>query len=1376
MSKAKALLLIFLSISIFGFDKNLKLIIDNDDVEKLARIDQDKVSGMNRDQAGRSPLLYALQYRKEQCADYLINRKLGVNSKDYLGRSPLHVALANKLPLKLIKDLVNNSSDVNAVDMSGKGVEFYLDKSTLENKAYLSSVLQKIRNDLQVNISEIKAILKEGDAKKLSKFLKDSKTLTVKIDDLSIPEYLIENDLIEKWSMDYLLSIGLDFFHKDIPHKLLRKKFFQSFKELQNFKINILKNSKDESLLEVGLKNGVPSEILVYIVNRQLDLSIVDKEQNNYLHLAYRFKRYDIANILKKKGVSSSALNLAGETPLMLLVQNEDNQDILLEEFRTQIKDATALGKNSSNAIIQLCKKMPEVAIRLNDELRSINYNFSHTDNEGNNAVAILRDQPQGVLDTQLQNSLEDLPVVSDSEVEQVNLTSEYNIDYRDSEIVDNYGLYGDRVFDEFIFKTIESYISDISSKYKRKLIEIVGEKYTHEYIGLMTKESSVRNKLKVTISEIKKIDIKLKDQHALYLELVNKLKLFNVDSMSSQRTVTHNEVQGALSKLISFTNYLNEDLVSFSSKKSELEAIVKQFKEGKDEFSIEIKGKESEIAELQSSVKLLIKSFQNNKDLELKDATYLLEDATTRTNQDRKNLDDVSRIVLQLEKEIENLEQEIRRQTENEKHPNHKPETCQFTKIKDRAIERKKLVEKSRKSTADDRIRREKYYNESLTNLNEKRNNLSKMKASVDRDIRDYESQVTQDSKLLQRRLKDQIAVLEYERSLDKDAVLIEADSIRSELVRRYGNISDIESNWKSIKSFTESITDMNKLKDSIICSIVAPCFPKLLLKGEDKLSLSFNEVAWELANSFNSYNKLRFSDSEYSYVSDSVARLEQGINLNKTTLESKNQQIRELNNTLQEVVLKLKNTPSIEGREDIDRIVSYEENKIRSKYLLSEKVYDLEIEKLKTSLVGIDDRGLEAFIEKYSLYEVAVNFNTIVELENIVTGEKYPLENKAYILTKWYETLIKNHDFSNLQFISPNSKELFIAALYESIEFYFVEDSRDSSVMLSTGYGKFVLDEFGMPSEITKKDSPFSFELVSTGAIREKIISITNKLNSIYPNVTLDELKANQNLSIVLGLLKTADKLNDIKKSQEILDIVETITSTLLVVSPTGVVASTILGLGRCAYDIHTKVSSGLYASSFSNSMLVFNCFKNIFLLSSHFSTIGKEVADIIGILMPTKNLTKIITSIFEENSSKAFAMLETFLESVVGVGLNDLDNKIFLDNGNLFLSLQSAMTKYPSLFTVEGLFDVEIAGKMQKSIQMYAKETTPLPAYILNEKYLVSNLCHYSESSLRLALSKDLEINVKSFTLDIDTTLLKGQKYYVPVESLCVQIRKI
>ena len=1369
----KVIILFLLSFNIFAISDSVKSAIESDNVDKLAKHKYEELSSDARDRAGQTPLIYALHKRQLKAAKYLISRKLGVNAKDYISRSPLTIALSKFDDVELFELLLANGVDLKVKDKHQRDIFYYLEKNNSKKVKDLIRVeYNKLKTVTDSQASELKDILLNGDSKKLEQYLSKYRTINIKLNNISVLEFLIKTNALNKWSISYLASLGLDVFEKDFIYKLIATKNFEAYKELSRYRTNILNGPKGESLLEIALKNDAPDLILLSIIKKQEDLKIKDNEGNSYLHLAIIKNRPLIVESLIKRGLKLSLRNRNGDTALMLMIDNFDNANL-----ETYIKDNFDLlniqNNDGTDAVIKLAKNKPEILNSIIKELKG-KYDFTHSDKFGNRAVVVANVNIPRANPDEVGGTLNEIPSVDSKQLNTPNLNADIKtVDQVVQELssIDSY--IGDRLFDKFVNDSVETYISKSVLNFKSHVLNLMSEK--DEVFSTTLKElEDLQSSLKNTQNSLNKIKHKKVGAVASYQKL--KTRLENFDSESFNRTINSSvsQLKGELSNIINFVNDVNFELKEFSSHRKELEGILKQFKEGKDEISNEINMVREEFTRTK---KQLLASIEETKfyyrgELLSLESNVLHEKG--KLDHAKSNLDEDDKSIRQAKANLASATWSKVDYAARENHPGHDPNTCQWTTKRKAMVKR---IAKIKKQIGHLEIKRRKssqIFSDMLKNYNFVKNDYAKYKAFSSQKIQEFTFKINNEIKTKEDSVRNELTALEYGRDLEFDDVRIEVESLKSEIEKRFGDISNVESTWNNLYSSVEKLNSLASLKDAMRCGMLG-CAPSILLPDNGtKLAKEFNDKVMSLSLKYASYTTVSDSQHTYRFQVNNLDKIAREIENLKTQEASLLARARTISN---DIVFKSKELKEIHSPDNqiLNELVLIEELVFKNQF--SKTAVEININErngLKDQL-GLDQEiTVESLIVKDEHEFTPLVIDTIsLNYETLKTIEVYSKENVPSLLGQWFDILATNMNVSQGLY-NIEGRDLFIRSLKENVAIEKVSDGELYSIKVLTSYGDFIVDETGMPISVDDEDkSPLDFELTSTGVVRERILEVISKYRKIYPDVKMDDLKQNQNLSIVVSLLKMADQINDAKRAEEILDVIFVIANPILHTTPLGALVSKSLGMAKCGFEYFNRIRLGMHTSSLEDGTRIASCLSELILTIPFSKQFKGQLSSFFNNVIPSKLLVNLTKTIFGSGAEKLLSVksLEMLFEGVFGLAISDLNEKLFVENGNVFNNIISSYHFYDSGLSFKGETEIMISDLKFKVLGMELKSNFNGPVYTFNNNLKILNICNYSKSQISEKINQELGVGINTIDLNPSVDLKKGDRTYLLKGSLCL-----
>lgn len=1339
------ILVLITSFKVFAFDSEVKLAIDQDNVEKLSLQKIEKLNAENKDRTGKTPLLYAIQYSKFKTAQYLIERGLGINAKDFLGRSPLIVSFSKKDQIELIQLLIENGADVSVKDKNGRDILYYARVS--QNLKVIGRAEQLLNN---FNINEIQAqnelknILEAGNQENLKNFMRKFGTINVKIENLSLLDYLIKSQNITKWDLRNLLNEGMNSFGQNFGHKLLREKLFESFKQIQSYKPNIEKDENGETLLEVGIKNNAPEEIIKSIIERQVDFSFKDSRGNNYLHLAIQFKRLELLPLLKAKKISMEELNAEGETPLMMLIRN-GNTEVIEQEVSDRTNNLNAIGSNGNDAIIILAKKDPELFTRLMPIIKLNGYDFRHTNVIGESAMSSVPDSSLSS-EEEAENSVNRIPELERAPIEVGVLdTFSQELSQSENDLSDPASYLGDRLFDDWVNKEVDNKIRDLRTNYYNRLLSLQGgedrELQDVQKLYESTLERLNQNKIKIESFESKKQSSI--QEHAHLNELVRSY------GNRSDAVIVSSKLQTALDNVKEFVNQANQDFKELSEGKKELEAVLQQLKFGMDSFKEEILKINKSIYDLELEKKSFIEQYRKYQDEDLVGLNSEKEGLENRLEHERKSWDDLDSQISRDQSNLSQHQSQVSYWQSRENHPNHNPETCEFTKKKKEEIQIVSNLSRSIKLQEDARTKVKADFLHFQDLLSEVGNSISKIKNRNEKDFLKYENKLKQDFKIRKDHLVLELDSVKKARDLEFTDVVNRNKVLEDAITREYGEIEKVETAWNEVFDFTNNINKMADLKRNIVCAfgVGSICQPKIDLGklGDSKFAIRFLELTSELSTSYQAYDNVLSNVSGLETLLVQLKESEQVVADIQTSLEEVFQGNRVIESELAELDSKQQELLRNDSRGAIGKILELEEKAFRQKFFNGIEDFELSARLALKKSLGVDEQfDFESLIEKTPEESANLILDDITELEKAKVSISYNKEQSVSLLKQWHNVITEKYQgIVTGAIFHPFGQKLFVHSLKDKIKFTLVTDGVHQTTKIMTSVGEFMLGLDGMPIEVERvSNAPYEFELVSTGIVRSRVEELQGQLRVKYPDFEALELNQKHDLSIISSLLKLADHINDVKLSGEILDYIQL---GLVVAAPfsggIGSLASSFFGLAKCSLEAYKYYKLGLYRSSFGKIDAIYACIENIFLFGTFklFPSQFKYIEELFKNNSIAGRLTNVVKEVLfnpKMSSSKTEKYFFELLQGFFNFGLNDVDEEVFIKDGNKFKKIFEII-RILSKTETTSFGNTEIFGIVIKSLSIKLGDNITIQTYKMNNQYRVLNACNYAESKVKSVL---------------------------------------
>ena len=151
--------------------------------------------------------------------------------------------------------------------------------------------------------------------------------------------------------------------------------------------------------------------------------------------------------------------------------------------------------------------------------------------------------------------------------------------------------------------------------------------------------------------------------------------------------------------------------------------------------------------------------------------------------------------------------------------------------------------------------------------------------------------------------------------------------------------------------------------------------------------------------------------------------------------------------------------------------------------------------------------------------------------------------------------------------------------------------------SIMISSDSNKFILAEDGSPLNYEKKsESFFDFELLSSGKVKDEVLKTIQILKKNFKTDDLSLLNDSYDLWMITKLLKTADAINNVDISLEMIDTIKMSLIPIAMLTPYGSSLNAVLGGAECGFKLFKKYRLNVHGNSLSTSQELISCTETI------------------------------------------------------------------------------------------------------------------------------------------------------------------------------------
>ncbi len=262
---------------------------------------------------GKSPLIYALEYKKPRAASVLIGRGANVNHADSLGRTALHVTTTeNMYPMTRV--LLSKGADPNAVTLDGY-------------TPLMQSVLRKDRALLPFDTSIVQALLEANGSGGPS-----DPTLATERDRLTAVHIAAARGFVEDLKAIVRSEEGtracscLDVLNRSPLWLAADRGHADAVRVLINSSLDVVnrpsidpQNPTPLYAMAMNSNGGVAVEGMTILLNSSADLRVRTADGRTVLHRACQLGNLEMVKLLLRKGADPLAADNEGKQPLVCL-------------------------------------------------------------------------------------------------------------------------------------------------------------------------------------------------------------------------------------------------------------------------------------------------------------------------------------------------------------------------------------------------------------------------------------------------------------------------------------------------------------------------------------------------------------------------------------------------------------------------------------------------------------------------------------------------------------------------------------------------------------------------------------------------------------------------------------------------------------------------------------------------------------------------------------------------------------------------------------------------------------------------------------------------------------------------------------------------
>lgn len=1165
------------------------------DIEKLVRsgnlqaiktLKASELSHGLRSRSGQNALALALNANQKQISAWLASRGLGLNVRDYLGKTPLMFAAMKSGNVKVIKTMLELGSSPFIKDKLGRDLNYYANRSGDHAiKALIAAQLQNTSTISSAELNTLRAFLKNVEVKKVGEFFRKHRRMDMKIDGLSVVGFLHKEKLLAKWGLSTFIEMGVDLNDGELIHQVIEAKDSVLTEVLLSYFVRLSPRQKDgKTPLMLALEKKLPSELILKIFKQTVSFNKVDKNGDNHLHHAIRAGNKELISLLKKKQVSLNQANKKGITPAMLAVGPTGKDEILDEVLGPEV-DFSSRDENGNDVAMQLAANHPRAYYRHSRSIRNSGYQENSRNNNGQTAVQVLQERHPNVV-----SSMSRRDVNTDVLPDMADLGNEDMSDEHDtwsSEDVPRFQereapYSGDAMLDELFKNSLLDFLLAAKGKYLKKLKDAG---LASQNDGKITRQIIELNK------ELKDVDEKILDLNAAIMKAVadynakkeeyeNRVQVFNRQNQEYESSFTG--LKGFMATLTNKAREIEESLKYFTEIKLRIADVKRRLKNGEHEDAAllnEIKRAKS-LAEVtyKNTLLGLEAEFEGQIQSERSEVIALEEELAEHNSQvssessiSNRYINEVNQHTIYIENQKQILESPAHQLV-------HDKDTCPYLKNIDRTKPKLKNAEQKLQRSQNALRSFRNRANATNAALNKARSQFSTRRANLLNEKKEQLKLLKREHNSEQEKLESRIKAARFSVDTAWAEARDELEAAQEELKTKYGSVGQVESAWKKVGTLINGLNQGVKNFENIF---ICPGFVGVIVGCELRSNFDISDtvlgaalrdgldnVAGQYATHLNKRNDLSATRQSMTDFTDLEANI---AHLKKSRREKRDKR--------PELLSQIEELKDRQQRTDLNKIstlVEKEEQLILNAVLPVslhpeyEQALSQEIQKLRVEL-GVTNLSLQALLSKQASNPTpsSESFNTLDEneIKVVTTLEKVA---KTQALGTWFDLILTHEQMSGPLF-QQKHRGLFAHALAATLEVKRVTDGQQNSLQLTTPFGNFLLNEEGGIFEHRARDF-FDIELISSGPVRTQIESLLSHMRAQIPvDYDRSKLAESYELSIVMDLIRQVDRLHYSKKAKKILDYTEVIVKTGLAFSGAGVGVIALTGLPKCGLQLY-------------------------------------------------------------------------------------------------------------------------------------------------------------------------------------------------------------
>ncbi|MCK5884343.1 MAG: hypothetical protein KAG61_11690 [Bacteriovoracaceae bacterium] len=1151
-------------------------------VNSIAKLTVDELSIGARNSSGQNYLAGAISRSNVDVASYLIHHNIGLEVKDYFGRSPIFIAVMNSKRINVVDSLIERKVYPHGQDTSGRSLIDYAKRT--RNKKLLDKIVHYIQSyphPTAKEIIKVRSFIHKGDYSSLKSFFDKFHSIEfLSKNGKPVILELIQSKALHKISLKTFIQMGVGVNMKDsvvgsaLSFAIQSGDVISARALLSEFARPDYQDKNGKTALMHALESDFPESFVTKIIKRSVDINLLDHSGKSALHYLAGSKYSSLVDEFIVKKATFDILDNDGVAPIHIAAIEGDKTFIISAVTRGGAGTSIQNRKKEDVATI-LAKKHPRKYLAVRATLKQNGYPSTQTNANNKTASDIwIENNPELVEIDKIE--FKDIPSAGGPVSEDINLENPTDSMHEyDIELADKYKGIKSLTL-HYVYEYFTRAKMAILSKLENELGQLLPANDSIALNNSVKGQVTLKGKMDKVQNGIIESRRKLSEAQAHYSQFASK---YNTNISSSQGDIEKLEesylnLVVVSKEYISFVNSTTSMFNELSLNEKDLQSVIKRFESGESEVHKKLNDLDIQFEEEKKGQSNLIKAVKASYSEKISISEQKLTEYKSKERTARSAYDNTLKQITSLNNQIKSsrtLLANIRR-THYQADGLIKRSSYRFCNDifgEQFSCTFLKEIKRINKSVAS-MVKKKSRLDSSLIEINKTRNKFNSQIATTTSRFEKIRSQYLQDQTEDISSLNDSFIDIKNEYKSKKSSLTIDVREEYKKLKNHYsdlfkkledevGDLNHINSFLSEIQSFASRLSSGQF--DGSFGALLGTYLS--LIDGLDSAKEK-GHVAVYLTNEFDPIrDRLLKSYSSYK-------RLEMRTSISKTILfsvRSMHDDVKTLQNQLQDLLDKRSSLKSnlLDSSSKVDEKNLDHPNiaEVRSEYLIVKKLVDLQVDILYSRLSGDYDLQSELLAnlslisnKKLKYFSKYINFDfskylfshmrvkyvqssiSISDFTHSKANQEILLEaspQKEIFLSSWFRLILDRFDNFSI------SQELFGSIFVNSFDTPFsisklIVNKKEAGFKVFSEDGAYILESDGSLKGVDAGLSSFEIEITSSGPEGELLRRLVAKVKSRYSKPIVEMSDDEKHLvAYYLNLIRTADLLDDLAMKRE-------------------------------------------------------------------------------------------------------------------------------------------------------------------------------------------------------------------------------------------------